>query len=45
MNFNDDNADTAEAIRPLLLTALSECKVTTEIALKFLKEEASILLK
>jgi len=32
-------------LRPLLLTALSNCKVTPEMALVFLKEEVSIFLK
>lgn len=45
LGCDDETVESAQALRPLLLTALSNCKVTPEMALVFLKEEVSIFLK
>ena len=45
VSFNSKGVSTANDIRPLLLDILLNNEVTTEIALNFLNEEVSILLK
>ena len=45
LGCDDETVESAQELRPLLLTALSNCKVTPEMALVFLKEEVSIFLK
>ncbi len=45
ISFNKNDVSTAKDIRPLLLDILLNNKVTAEMALNFLNEEVSILLK
>ena len=45
VSFNNKGVSTANDIRPLLLDILLNNEVTTEIALNFLNEEVTILLK
>jgi hypothetical protein len=45
VSFKNKDVNTANDIRPLLLDILLNNEVTTEMALNFLNEEVSILLK
>jgi hypothetical protein len=45
VSFKNKDVNTANDIRPLLLDILQNNEVTTEMALNFLNEEVSILLK